>query len=426
VDDDTTYSAGAGLNLNSTTFSVNTSTIQTRVDSNCAIGSSIRAINADGSVTCDALTTFYQPLMQPMTLDLSLVSSDLEGFYGGFTDGRYGYFVPNYGGSVLRGKVARIDLQNFATGGVATLDLATIDSGLKGFAGGFTDGRYGYFVPWENGSRSGKVGRVDLQNFAPSGVITLDLAAVDSGLKGFDGGFTDGRYGYFVPFDNGSPSGKVARVDLQNFAPSGVVTLDLTTVDSGLKGFYGGFTDGRYGYFAPTNNGSPSGKVARVDLQDFAPSGVVTLDLATVDSGLKGFSGGFTDGRYGYFVPSYNGSDLSGKVARVDLQNFAPSGVATLDLTAVDSGLKGFYGGFTDGHYGYFVPSGNGKVGRVDLHNFTISGIATIDLALTDAGLKGFIGGFTDGRYAYFVPQGTYSDSGKVARILLSAGNGAP
>jgi len=30
----------------------------------------------------------------------------------------------------------------------------------------------------------------------------LDLTAKDSGLKGFVGGFTDGRYGYFVPFQN--------------------------------------------------------------------------------------------------------------------------------------------------------------------------------------------------------------------------------
>ena len=42
----------------------------------------------------------------------------------------------------------------------------------------------------------------------------LDLAALDSSLKGFNGGFTDGRYGYFVPYYNGSYFGKVARIPL--------------------------------------------------------------------------------------------------------------------------------------------------------------------------------------------------------------------
>ena len=40
--------------------------------------------------------------------------------------------------------------------------------------------------------------------------------------------------------------------------------LDLTLTDADLKGFIGGFTDGRYGYFVPYNNGAYFGKVARV------------------------------------------------------------------------------------------------------------------------------------------------------------------
>ena len=42
----------------------------------------------------------------------------------------------------------------------------------------------------------------------------VNLAATDADLKGFCGGFTDGRYGYFVPYDNGAPFGKVARIQL--------------------------------------------------------------------------------------------------------------------------------------------------------------------------------------------------------------------
>jgi len=55
-----------------------------------------------------------------------------------------------------------------------------------------------------------------------------DVAASDPDLRDFYGGFTDGVYGYLVPFGMGeSRSGKVARLDLRDFAS--VTSLDLTT-----------------------------------------------------------------------------------------------------------------------------------------------------------------------------------------------------
>ncbi|MHB9032580.1 MAG: hypothetical protein ACYC6L_05995, partial [Anaerolineae bacterium] len=53
VDNDTTYSAGAGLTLSSGTFTADTAYLQRRVSSSCSSGSSIRVINADGTVTCE-------------------------------------------------------------------------------------------------------------------------------------------------------------------------------------------------------------------------------------------------------------------------------------------------------------------------------------------------------------------------------------
>ena len=53
VDNDTTYSAGTGLTLTGNQFSVNTNAIQTRVTGTCAGGNAIRVINADGTVTCE-------------------------------------------------------------------------------------------------------------------------------------------------------------------------------------------------------------------------------------------------------------------------------------------------------------------------------------------------------------------------------------
>ena len=53
TDNDTTYTAGAGLTLNGTQFRVDTASIQARVNGNCAPGSSIQTIYADGTVGCE-------------------------------------------------------------------------------------------------------------------------------------------------------------------------------------------------------------------------------------------------------------------------------------------------------------------------------------------------------------------------------------
>lgn len=54
-DDDTTYAAGFGLDLNSTVFDVNTKTVQARVSGECAVGQAIQAILEDGTVVCQSI-----------------------------------------------------------------------------------------------------------------------------------------------------------------------------------------------------------------------------------------------------------------------------------------------------------------------------------------------------------------------------------
>jgi hypothetical protein len=430
------FALSAGVATTATTaltatfaLSANQTVVQARINGSCSIGSSVRAVKVDGSVTCESPSTLYYPPLKPQSLNLTDVSPSLKGYIGGFTDGRYGYFVPS-GYPTRQGMLARVDLTNFTVSGVTVLDLTTIDAELLGFAGGFSDGRYGYLVPNGIGVVSyGKIARVDLQSFITTSVTVLDLSLVDSQLKGFEGGFTDGRYGYFVPqeFDGANYHGKVARVDLNNFTTGGVTVLDLTLVDTNLRNFIGGFTDGRYGYIVPHNNPTCSGKIARIDLQNFATGGVSVLDLATVDSSLKCFAGGFSDGRYGYLVPFAQPAQF-GKVARVDLQNFTSSGVSVLDLTTVNPALKGFFGGFTDGRYAYFVPGdGNSVMARIDLRNFSPSGVTSIDFAASDPNLKGYRGAFSDGRHAYFVPfHNGVSDHGDIARIQLFFGDASP
>lgn len=52
------YAAGAGLNLTGTTFSVDPTQIQQRITQTCAVGSSIRAIAQDGTVTCQGHSSY--------------------------------------------------------------------------------------------------------------------------------------------------------------------------------------------------------------------------------------------------------------------------------------------------------------------------------------------------------------------------------
>lgn len=52
-DDNTTYSNGTGLDLNGTTFSIDPAETQRRVVGTCNAGFAMRAIGADGAVTCE-------------------------------------------------------------------------------------------------------------------------------------------------------------------------------------------------------------------------------------------------------------------------------------------------------------------------------------------------------------------------------------
>merc|ERR1712217_257042 len=114
-------------------------------------------------------------------------------------------------------------------------------------------------------------------------VQVLDLTSTDSDLKGFAGGFSDGTNGYLVPYDNGASQGKVARFNLNTFGD--VQVLDLTATWGDLKSFAGGFSDGTYGYLVPyRKQGAPLGKVARFTLSTFGGMVTTTTSLGTTIS----------------------------------------------------------------------------------------------------------------------------------------------
>ena len=78
------------------------------------------------------------------------------------------------------------------------------------------------------------------------------------------------------------------------------------------------------------------------------------MNLLANNINARGYSGGFTDGRYAYLVPF---AQLNGVFTRVNLQDFTASGVTFLDVsTSGNTNAKGFFGGFWDRQYAYLVP----------------------------------------------------------------------
>ena len=273
--------------------------------------------------------------------------------------------------------------------------LMTGDSTLKGFNGGFTAGDYGYLCR-TTAHYFGKVVRFDLATFSQVSVLDVPAVTGDSTL-GLHRRLRGGRLR--LP---GAESkrhllhfGKVVRFDLASFSQVSVLDVPTVTGDSTLTGF-GGFAAGDYGYLVPYRN-PYFGKVVRFDLS--FSGGVLDVPTVTVTSvtDLKGFHGGFAAGDYGYLVPYttahrfWQGGALRPRLLHAGVGAGRAYGDGRLHL-------KGFHGGFTAGDYGYLVPYRNSAYywqgGALDRH-LLAGGDTGRDREDGDSTLKGFHGGFT-------------------------------
>jgi hypothetical protein len=246
---------------------------------------------------------------------------------------------------------------------------------------------------------------------------------------------SESGFGFLVPDKNSEGyHGTAVRFNFDTFSVDTVTVLDLMgrcgplssyngsvlPPECRLSGFHSGFKDSNdRGYFIGFGNPDMHGKLVRAPLKTF--DSFEFIDLALKDPQCKGFVGGFAAGDYSYLFPGFDGVISSSKIVRVNLADF--DSIETLDLSMRYRDLKGFYGAFVSGSYGFLVPDQNirGLSTLMPRFNFGIFSVQTVDyinLALQgphkDPGLGGFRGHFLIGTFAYLVPHNNGSPFGKV------------
>jgi hypothetical protein len=96
ADADTTFAAGQGLALNGNEFSVVSDTIQQRVADACAVGSTIRAIGADGTVVCQSDAPLNRATPPTANVTTAHHSGNDIGWYSSVTIGADGLGLISY------------------------------------------------------------------------------------------------------------------------------------------------------------------------------------------------------------------------------------------------------------------------------------------------------------------------------------------
>jgi hypothetical protein len=433
---------------------------------------------------------------QVSPLKLTDIDSELLGFEGGFpynvSGKHYGLLIPFHNGKKFFGKVVRIDLkdgmqnvtkcaENFVierydaiTGKIVysgpgnphsnstcvhVLDLQSMYPQAVGFRRGFLSYPFGYLSP---GQYSTAV-RIDLTHFSLNHSHFIDLGTIDREFGGYSGGFADGNWACFSPYrtfvgrvggirsnlpvDGNSLTPYYNSVmvcvneSLWHMSPTESVasrmaalrTMDFSIIRPDFRGFADALRIGRHVYLCPLNIAETtySPYLLRIDLgvEDIGAAldvasvtyggirtMVNTLNLSMVNTQLKGYSGLFTAGQYLFLVPyrnayePQNGQRGHGLAVRLNMNDFSPTGISILDMPSTtrnqipsfpDTQLRGFSFGFASGLYAFMVPFFNadfhGKIGRFQLLSTLSTDVQELCLTFDRKRpnlYKGYRGGF--------------------------------
>jgi hypothetical protein len=373
-------------------------------------------------------------------IDTSKFNINSHGFAGGAFDGRYIYLSPIGINRTFHGLIARYDTTKSLDSKQAWFffDITKLNENARGFGGAVFDGRYVYFIPnygkFNNNNFSGEIARYDTKKQLDDktaweffNVSKLNLLA-----RGFWGGVFDGKFIYLVPHHKNETdySGLVVRYDTtKEFTSSKSWNFfDTSKLNKRSKGFVGAVFDGKYIYFIPNrlDKEKTNGQVTRYDTtKPFQSSYAWSFfDTQKLNNNSSGFAGAVFNGRYIYFVPLFkDNSILNGQITRYDTKKdlHNPSAWTFYDLTNLNPSLRGFVGAVFDGRFIYYIPFQKESENNQNLNskkdndvilvqydtneNFISSKAYNyINLTKKIGQSTGFWGGLFDGRNVYLIP----------------------
>jgi len=376
------------------------------------------------------------------------IGNDPDGYAGGAFDGRYVYFAPYHNGTSHHGEVLRHDgTADFDSPAAwMTFDPAAhgVGSNPTGFNGAVFDGRYVYFVPFQNANGyHGEVLRYDttgdFANVASWAAFDPGSNGVGADPDGFIGGTFDGRYVYFAPYHNGvGQHGEVLRFDTTGgFGDTAAwITYDAGAQGVGSKwGYAGALFDGRYVYFVPncSDDTTHHAEVRRYDTTGDFTDAASWAAYDPGDHGVgydpDGYVGAAFDGRYVYFAPNWREYAYHGEVLRYDTTGDLDAAISWATFDPGDNGLgtrlDGYLDAVFDGRFVYFVPCRNNANYHNNVLRFDPVGEFTDIAAWTTfnpringpATNRGYIGAVFDGRHIYFAPGRWNNSHGEALRF---------